>query len=407
MNEPHDPFAERAVIGACLACATVPADVAAFIGPQDIYDPFLRLVAETCWDLTERDSPCDPVAVRTELLRRGQRGTPTDGAWLVEVMQAAQVGATFHARTLRDLSVRRNLLLDLGRAIQQAQNPALDPYDTAAVASASALVLAERADPGTTVRAQPAQTFAAGSVDFDWLVPGLLERGDRLMVTGGEGSGKSVMTRQTAVTVAAGVHPFTGARIEPRRVLLVDLENGTRHLRRALRGLLDHAALIGRPVPDDGLWIESRPAGLDLTTAADEVWLKALCASHAPDLLVIGPLYRMHAGDMAKEEPARALTRVLDDIRARHGCALVIETHAGHGAGMGVRDLRPVGSSLFRRWPEFGYGLRPKDDDGAVMRFVAWRGARDERDWPAELRRGGPQEWPWAPYQSYAWQAGA
>jgi hypothetical protein len=400
---PRDELAERACIGQCLALATVPEDVAALIGPEDVWHPQVRLVAETCWDLTAKQAPCDPVAVRSELLRRGERGPAVDGVFLHELMHAGMPDPAYHARQVRDLAVRRQVLVEAERAAQAASNPGADPYEVAASLYAQAAVLAERGDPQRVEPLEDVHAFADGPTEFDWLVPGLLERGDRLLLTGGEGSGKSVATRQIAVTTAAGLNPWTGDRFPQRRVLLVDLENGTRHLRRALRPLLEHAQSIGRPVPAEGLFVESRPPGIDLTRPDDEAWLTRLCVQARPDLLVIGPLYRMHATDMAKEEPARHLTRVLDGLRARHGCALVVETHAGHGSGVGVRDLRPVGSSLFRRWPEFGYGLRPKDDDGAVMRLVAWRGARDERDWPAELRRGGPGEWPWAPYQTYRW----
>jgi replicative DNA helicase len=250
------------------------------------------------------------------------------------------------------------------------------------------------------------EDFVAGDVSYDWLLPGLLERGDRFLITGGEGSGKSVLSRQIGVATAAGVHPFTGDRVEPRRVLLVDLENGTRHLRRALRALWDHTILIGRPISRGMLTVESRPSGVDLTQPEDRAWLRRLCEHVHPELLVIGPLYRMHAADMNAEEPARLLTRTIDEIRAAVGCAVVLETHAPHGQSGMVRNLRPVGSSLFRRWPEFGYGLRQSDDDGHVMSLVAWRGARDERDFPDRLARGGPQEWPWAPHRSYTMPAG-
>lgn len=198
------------------------------------------------------------------------------------------------------------------------------------------------------------------------------------------------MTRQLAVSAAAGLHPFTGQRHDPRRVLLVDLENGERTLRRHLRALSEHCSRIGRPVSAD-LLVESVPAGADLTTPEGESWLSRLCEDAKPELLVIGPLYRMHATDMAKEEPARHLTRVVDAMRSRYGCAVVMESHAPH-AGINGRSLRPVGSSLFMRWPEFGYGIR-KDKEG--FSFVAWRGPRDERSWPKKLRRGGPNEWPW------------
>ena len=216
-----------------------------------------------------------------------------------------------------------------------------------------------------------------------------------MLLTAGEGGGKSVMLRQLAVCAAAGVDPFSGDRHDPLKVLMVDLENGERTLRRNLISLKQHADAIGRPVPLRGLMVESVPAGVDLTRPDGESWLTRLCEDHQPDVLSIGPLYRMHVADVGKEEPARQLTRVIDAVRARHGCAVLMETHAPH-AGPNGRSLRPVGSSLFMRWPEFGFGIRP-EDDGVTYKLVRWRGPRDERPgWPTRLRRGvNGADWPW------------
>jgi hypothetical protein len=414
MSEPRDEFAERAVLGHVLHAATVEPELRKALNPDDLWHPAHRLVAEAAWDLAARNLPTDPVSLRRELLRRGGRGPETDGAWLVDLMASAQPGVLHHVRVVRDMAVRRHVITAAGRASQQAENPGLDPYEIAASLYVEAETLAERGDPERAHRLTDVHTFIDGDVDYNWLVPGLLERGDRLLITAGEGAGKSVMTRQIAVTVAAGVHPFTGDRFEPARVLLVDLENGERMLRRALRPLLAHAHSIGRAVPPARLSIESRPSGIDLTWPADEMWLSRVCAAAQPDLLVIGPLYRMHATDMAKEEPARHLTRVLDTLRARHGCAVVVETHSPHANGPGQRNLRPVGSSLFMRWPEFGYGIAPSEED-SIYDFKTWRGPRDERQWPTQLRWGSSTEWPWVPFRRFAmhgatgqgWEEGA
>jgi hypothetical protein len=396
--EPRDAWAERVVAGGLLAAGTVPAT--AGVTRDLFWDPHVREVAAACLVLTEQAKPCDPVSVRTELLRAGLRSQVVDGAWLADLLRDGCMTAqiSHHTKTLRELAVRREVIKAATRALQSAMNPVSDPYDVAANLYLEAGSLAESGDPIRPPSVVDATEFLAGDDSFDWLVPGLLERGDRLLITGGEGSGKSVLSRQLAVTTAAGVHPFTGQRIEPKRVLLVDLENGTRHLRRALRGLWEHSRMIGCEVAKGQLTIESRPSGIDLTDPEDRMWLQRLCEHVHPDLLVIGPLYRMHAADMNAEEPARALTRVIDSIRASTGCAIVMETHAPHGQAGAVRNLRPVGSSLFRRWPEFGYGLRANDDEGSVMSLIPWRGPRDERDFPGQVMRGGPQEWPWAPY---------
>lgn len=397
MTEPHDLFAERAVIGACLALGRMPEGVSDVVQPDDMYDPHLRAVAEACWD-----GHTDPVRCRAELIRRGVRGQATDGVFLAGLMSEGMPATVLHhAQIVRDLSVRRQVTVQALRALQAAENPAVDPYDLAASLSVQAGVLADRTVTHSAALTS-AHSFVAGPTEFDWLVPGLLERGDRLLLTAGEGAGKSVLTRQIAVMVAAGLHPFTSRQLTPLPTLLVDLENGTRHLRRALKPLLEQAWRDGRPVPEDGLFVESRPAGIDLTRPDDEAWLLDLCEQARPALLVVGPLYRMHATDMSKEEPARHLTRVLDAIRSRHNCALVVETHAPHGGAVGPRSLRPVGSSLFLRWPEFGYGITAAKEEG-VFKLVSWRGARDERDWPRLLAWGGSGRWPWVVFRDSSW----
>lgn len=408
VTTPHDEAAERAVVGHLLATHKVHPDLAQLITPADLWSPYLRAIAEACWDLTGQAKPCDPVAVHAELRRRGDRGEYVNAVHLVGVMQDAAIGASalFHARRLRDIAVRRAVILEATRAVQQAENPALDPYDIAATLVTSATVLAERSDPLAVPSLTDVHDFLAGQDEYDWAIPRLFERGDRFLITAGEGGGKSVWQRQVAVCAAAGIHPFGGRPFTPLRVLFVDLENGARALRRALAPLLTIAHGMGKPVPRGNLWLESRPSGIDLTRPDDEQWLSRVCEAAQPELLVIGPLYRMHAQDMNKEEPARHLTAVIDRIRARHNCVVTIETHSPHAFGNGPRNLRPVGASLFLRWPEFGYGISQNPDLEATYDMRPWRGPRDERSWPHQLRWGIAGEWPWMPVQTLSqWSA--
>lgn len=236
---------------------------------------------------------------------------------------------------------------------------------------------------------------------YDWVVPGLIERGDRVMLTGHEGLGKSMLIRQMAVCIAAGLHPFTFEETEPKKVLLIDCENSERQSRRKFRPLAERSIMAHRRVPDGGLRLIHRPAGVNLG-GEEADWLAERVQAHGPDVLFIGPLYRMHMGNLNEETVARSLTIILDQIRVASQCAMVIETHSGHGKNTsGDRELRPTGSSLLLRWPEFGYGIRTSTQDcykdmKNVVDFTPWRGARDERDWPAALCWGlADKAWPW------------
>jgi Mrp family chromosome partitioning ATPase len=59
-------------------------------------------------------------------------------------------------------------------------------------------------------------------------MPGLIERGDRIMITGYEGWAKSTFLRQLAVALALRLHPFTGEQHRAVRVLFIDCENRDR-----------------------------------------------------------------------------------------------------------------------------------------------------------------------------------
>lgn len=207
----------------------------------------------------------------------------------------------------------------------------------------------------------------------------------------------SVTQRQLAVAAAAGVHPFKHHRIEPARVLYVDCENGPIKMRRALRPLVEIGKRHGFD-PGENMWVECVPQGIDLTKPEDEMWLVKLVTSIQPDLLITGPLYRLHAANPNDEQPAREVARVLDRCRSASNCALITEAHSGHGFGGDKRPVRPTGTSLWLRWPEFGYGLRPTDEStpqNRIVDFVPWRGDREARDWPRQLRQGTTAGWPW------------
>jgi hypothetical protein len=253
--------------------------------------------------------------------------------------------------------------------------------------------------------------FLAGTdPPYDWIVEGILERGDRLVWTGFEGLGKSVTMRQIAIAAAAGIHPFTCDPMTPRKVLWIDCENSDRQGRRHFRKLERITVAKGCRVPDGGMRLIHRPEGLDLMSDEGAAWLLERVTAHKPDLLYIGPLYRLHDGDINEERVMRHIVRTLDQARVKADCALMVEHHSPHGEGLN-RSVRPIGSSLLRRWPELGYGIAPATDGDPCteVRVLPWRGNRDERHWPRFLCWGTKaDDFPWiVPPDSVAEAEGA
>lgn len=236
----------------------------------------------------------------------------------------------------------------------------------------------------------------------EWLIPGLLTKGDRTIITGAEGLGKTQLIRQIAVCVAAGINPFTFQRFEPRRVLYVDCENPKRIMVNKLKEIREFLKFRNLDA-EDRMWVKRFPQGLDLAQVSDRLVLRSLCRMFSPDLLVIGPAYKLYVGGGQEKDEllARQVTSALDKLREEFGFALILEHHAGHGQSGQKRSTRPFGSSLWLRWPEFGIGLaradvHPGPNSPPGKRFVDvqhWRGARDERDWPEELESHGVLPW--------------
>jgi hypothetical protein len=257
-------------------------------------------------------------------------------------------------------------------------------------------VTTREADSSRTLRAIDLNAFLAIPDEPQrWVLKDLLEHGDRLLLTGGEGLGKSSCTRQLAVCAAAGLHPFTGYFGKPQRVLYVDCENSERKSRRRFRPLAATAAHHQRPIPNDGFMILHQPRGIDLSKEEGAAWLAEQVTAYRPDMLVCGPLYKLHAIDANEEHSARAIVAALEAAIEISDCALVTEAHSAKGPD-GSRPLTPAGSRIFLGWPDMGYGLRRVNGDRKRVRFLAWRGDREERSWPGELCWGkGYLDWPW------------
>lgn len=231
----------------------------------------------------------------------------------------------------------------------------------------------------------------AGDTSYEWLIPGVLERGERVIVVAAEGVGKTYLARQVAICTAGGIQPFTQSAMPPIRTLTVDLENPERIIRRTTRELLTKIQTVSR-LPEINAYLWTVPAGLDLLDPQDRQRLEEAIQQAKPDLILLGPLYKafVDPGVRSSDQVAIELAKYLDWVRNRFGCALWLEHHAPLGSSSASRDLRPFGSSVWSRWPEFGLALSvdPTGEEAWTYNLRHFRGPRDERHWPTKLKRG-------------------
>ncbi|MGW4119864.1 AAA family ATPase [Nocardia sp. NPDC004711] len=419
MNDHHTPYdatAERALIGTALLAPDRCRNEFLSVQPDDWFNPEARHIAIVIAEMITAGHPVDQNTVLVEAQNRGLVPARIKPRTLLDCGDAAGLpeSAGVHAERIRALSAARKLSqvgMRLAQRMETAWTSGTDPADIAAAISETRRACDDAERIATAAAEPPTRMgdFLSIPDRHDWLVPGLLERMDRIVLTGAEGGGKSVLCSQMACTLAAGLHPFTGTVLgagrRDIRVLVVDCENSPAQSRRRYRwmtNLVNQRRSLCEMAPvdwNDTMAIEVRPAGIDLLTGPDTAWLERVITDTAPDLLVLGPLYKLHHENPNDEKPAREIAWVLDGLRERHGFALLSEAHAGKGqASDGTRSMAPIGSSVWMRWPEFGFGLRRSANDTSKGRaelvdVVSWRGSREERLWPSSLQHAHILPW--------------
>lgn len=393
---PADVDAEQAVLGSMLQDATARDDAATLLRPDDFWKPLHARVFVAVLGMVDAGERIDATLVAARLAADG--GDPVDREFLLHLQAEAPLllNVRAHARVVASHASRRKLL----GAAAEISEAALDVTTELPDVVALARTLVDRADlplgggPDIDV-----DSFLATPHDYDWLVPGLIERLDRTLIVAEEGAGKSMLLRQIAVQCSQGIHPFTLASVPPMRVLIVDLENNPRLSARKIEGMRNAAKLsVGERYDPLRLRMVLRPEGLDVTQRGDALWLTERVAANRPDLVCIGPLYKLHEADESDSTDVRQVQKVLDRIRTRYRCALWMETHAPHESFSKGGRLRPAGSRLWVRWPEFILTLQAqaRSKPGTPWLLDHGRPPRDEREWPRQLLRGGKQSiWPW------------
>ena len=393
------------------------------LGEEDFTTHTTKTVAAVIRDMHRRGDDIDVMTVAAALEAMGQLARCGGSVALHEMCQALPTALNheFYAHRVRQATRLRMMQATASQMRESlAKEQAIDGIDelvrwrtTAESHIPGPLEAEDLSD--VSVRALLGKSFGPAV----WLLPGVILRGDRVVITGGEGTGKAWLQRQIAASAAAGVHPFTGVPFgEGYRVLVLDCENGEAEMQESFQRLAN-------VLPDNGwqdrVFAYSRDAGVDLTRA-DAGWLHQKSAAISPDLIVIGPAYKiMYGRDAQKDTDVLDLLTVLDDVRVRHNASLIIEHHAPHGQGIGERSTRPYGSSYWRRWATVGVGLKPHDmrDEGydkpwgmpewkdrpEYLDVERWRFMRGQKHWPHVIRKGGPTDLPWGPYPEDEYQA--
>lgn len=407
MSDTTDRAAEALVLTAAVAQSGLISTMVA-LDPAVFTTPIHQIVHSTLVDLFRAGEPRDPVSIArraTQAAASRHQGEEVTRFISAAIGRGEDLSVGFHIDRLQSLQRARRVAGIGSRLTQMAEEyERLDDPSILDRAVENARAELETADAisDTSVDHLPMSLteLLDKKYDHDWLIPDLLERTDRLILTGFEGTGKSYLVAQMAMTIAAGLHPFLGVPMtEPNQVLVIDAENSERQTGRRYRMMRTRIETLcakhGHDIPDWSsiLRFVIRAEGIALNDPRQVQRIERAIAVTQPKFVALGPLYRLHKLDTRDEQAAKELTDVIDHLRVKYRFSVVCEAHVAHGQAGAQRLLRPTGSSLFLRWPEFGMGLRPSmgtenQQHPDRVDLATWRGGREDRMWPRHLQHG-------------------
>ena len=364
---PCDLAAERKVLSAMLDDPAAIDDAVERLAPEDFWRPGHQVaframaVMRMCGEVVAVETLRDWIGREGELAGLGgpKAGEYLFGLWEMHI-QWEQV--TAYTTIVADRAARRRWIQAAARITQHArQIPDISDMAAAAVAEADMAAVQAGEVTATSTRLVGAWQFAATpGVKPTAVIPGVLYRMDRVIVAAGGGSGKTVLALQHAAAASVGIHPFGAERYDPRRVLWIDLEMPDYLAQRNLELVMRTARYYGNPDEHGRFQFLHRPRGLNLAERAQAHLLAGLIRKASPDLVIAGPVYKMHA-DTGERGDHTAVMNFWDDMRDRYGFGLWLETHPAKEGRFGGNAKKPTpgGSGRWSDWCEIGFGLVP------------------------------------------------
>lgn len=396
LNNTTDLSADQLTIASCLNSPDVIPLVMQKLDATDFAHPRDEYIYSAILELHKDGSPVEPFTVVDVAEQKGARGLKRSD--LISLMSQVSTGqsATYYADQVREQATTRRLNAITQRFQQEINDPELPTADSMQRMMTGLENIRDNSISSGLLAKSLGEILATPDRPEDWVIPGLLEKGDRLIVTGQEGMGKTLWLRQFGITAAAGIHPTTWEPLNrPVKILYVDVENSEKQWKRETKHIAELAASKGLTAPHENIHVHCG-GRMDLRKDRDLGLVHKLVDEHQPDILFIGPIYRL-APSVNNDEEASPLIAALDTLRDR-GLVMLMEAHIPKSQDMhGKRNLAPRGSAALMGWPEFGLGLAASDDQfGADV--IPWRGHRDkDRLWPEKLWTGSRNSYPWVP----------
>lgn len=232
---PHNPDAERAVLGALLTAPDRLTDIRPLLNPSDFHHPVHEELYALLLDFADHDTPIDPLTINDHLVRTGTLTTPAwrnvgGSPYLIQLQQACPItaNAPAYAESVRDYARLRRAATAATNVLQLVRTADPSTLHQALLDSIDTLDATYRAD---TPDQTTTSTWAPLALD-DVLAgqeidppPSLLARADGVFllykgavhtVSGEPGSGKTWLTLIAALQELAHGNTVTMIDFEDR-----------------------------------------------------------------------------------------------------------------------------------------------------------------------------------------------
>ena len=386
---PHDIAAEESLLGAMMLSSEAIMMGANGCRVSDFYNPINARVFGAICNLFGNGKNVDAVTVSAEM------GDNSIIPKLTQMMMntPSMLGAADYAAIIYKHGNARMLMSQLTQSTEDISKGS-DPYEIAKgveklVSNIGSFNLKE--PEAITMYELEANADAIAPV----VIPGMMNRDYRTIVVAEEGAGKSLLLRTIAMSASQGFHPFSHQQIRPVRALIIDLENPTQAITQTGVPYMNMLSSRNQGNFDaERLKFFRRPGGIEIRRMSDKAEIQREIAAHRPELVCIGPIYKMYrrGANESYEDSADEAMAVLDELRTKYEFALVMEHHAAKGKSGEKRELSPMGSQRWMAWPESGISLYKDDHDPTMLHIKRFRGDRLQGiEWPDRIIRD--REW--------------
>jgi len=337
---PHDPEAERALLGSLLLDPSILDQVRT--GPDEFYDTRHGSIWRCALELHRKGSAVDEVTLLAELRRVGALDRVGGEAYLAELARKVPSASAFadYEHSVSQHAVRR-YCLSIARTLEAG---ASDPGSDVGVIVAEAVTgLRETPLNGAARRVALVPMSSVRAKPVRWLWPGFIPHGKTTIVFGDPEAGKSLFSVWLAARITTGdplpdPNGATVERREPARVFLLTAEDD-------IEDTVAPRLIAAGADRERVLCLQGARRGtvtLDDIEAAEEALLEC-----QPALFVFDPIqaFLPHGRiDWNAQAEVRPIMQRFQGLAERTGTAVVLIAHITKAVQGGRALARIVGS---------------------------------------------------------------